>query len=237
MTLLEVMVVGAIGATVAAATTVNIVEQVRRVKAVDAARGALHPHTVARDRAVASRLCTETIMVPSIGQPFMPPAENPPERFPADAQRASPRLAVLEWSDCTGSASLLRVDFFDLEGDITLAPYNSIDGRAVFGPDGGLTDERPGAAGSSFTALARVVCRTPPIPEVLLEGIAEGEGEGAEGEGEGGRGRGAEDSCEAEPPVAEQAPPEDVDFSATTYFGTNENYRIYARVGATEHLE
>jgi hypothetical protein len=223
MTLLEIMVVGAIGATVAAATTVNIVEQVRRTKATDAARGAIHPHTIARDRAVAARLCTETIMVPPLGQPFAPPVENGPPQFPAAAQRSVPRIAVIEWNRCNELAAIVRVDFFDLDGDITLAPYNSLDGRAVFGPDGGLTSDRPGT-GASITLPN---CHPPPPP---------GPGNpAAEGEGEGG-GKGGE-TCEPPPPVASAGPPPDILFSATTYFGAAENYRIYARVGATENLK
>jgi type II secretory pathway pseudopilin PulG len=221
MTLMELMVVGAIGVTVAAATMVNIVEQVRRTRAVDAARSAIHPHTVARDRAVASRLCTETILIPRLGQPFTPPAENGPSRFPADAQRSIPRIAVVEWSDCNNGAVITRVDFFDLDGEITLAPYDSADERAVFGPEGGLTSDRPGPVSGFAPAGERTMgCQPPRGPGG--EGAAEGEGEG---------------ECRPPPSKSQEGPPTDITFSATTYFGQSETYRIYARVGATEHLE
>lgn len=223
MTLIEVMLVGAIGATVAAATAVNIVEQVRRTRATDAARGAIHPHTIARDRAVAARLCTETIMVPPVGQPFTPPLESGSAQFPAAAQRSVPRIAVIEWSRCDELAAIVRVDFFELDGDITLAPYDSDDGRAVFGPDGGLTSDRPGTAAS----ITPTNCQPPPPPPGPGDPAAEGEGEGAP---KGG------DTCEPPPPVANTGPPPDILFSATTYFGQAEDFRIYARVGATEHL-
>jgi prepilin-type N-terminal cleavage/methylation domain-containing protein len=231
MTLLEIMVVGAIGATVAAATTVNIVEQIRRTKATDAARGAIHPHTIARDRAVAARLCTETIMVPALGQPFTPPPESGPPQFPANAQRGVPRIAVMEWSSCSAKAVITRVDFFDLDGDITLAPYDSIDGRAVFGFTGGLTKERPGPE-VAFIAPPQNIpsCQPPPPAPPPGSGIAEGEGEG-EPDPKG------ESTCKPPPPVADTGPPPDITFAATTYFGVAENYRIYARVGATEHLK
>jgi len=226
MTLIEVMAVVAVGAVIAAATTVNVVEQVRRVRAVDASRQALHPHLVARDRAAAARTCSETMLVPPIGQPFTPPVENGPPRFPAAAQTRIPRIAIIEWSACDDTALISRVEFFDLDGDITFAPYNSADGRAVFGPDGGLTSARPPAAAGGG---------------VCLPGGGGGGGGGAPKPPAGGGGGGA-----PKPPAggggggavclppAPPAPPPDILFSATTYFGGVENYRISARAGTSQ---
>lgn len=212
MTLIEVMTVAAVGAVIAAATTVNVVEQVRRVRATDASKQALHPHLVGRDRAVAARTCTETMLVPPIGQPFTPPVENGPPQFPAAAQRNVSRVAVIEWSACGDTALISRVEFFDLDGDITFTPYDSADGRAVFGPDGGLTTQRPPAAAGGG---------------VCLPGGGGGGGDGSP-KPPGGGGGGV---CM---PPGPPAPPPDILFAATTYFGAAENYRISARAGASQ---
>jgi hypothetical protein len=224
MTLLEVTVATVMGVTVAAAATVSIADQVRRARAVDAAKAALHPHTVARDRALALRSCVETVLVPPLGATFTPPSDGlsdgevcppptPCAAFPSEAQRSTPRVAVVEWTSCEDDAFMTAVSFFDLDGDITVTPYDSEDERAVFGPDGGLTDARP--------RRVSTIIVTPCFP---LPGFDRG----VPPRPDGGAGTG---SCRPpKPPVA--AP--DISFTATTYFGAAEAYRIAARAGASQ---
>jgi hypothetical protein len=226
MTLLEVTVATAMGVTVAAAATVSIADQVKRARAVDAAKAALQPHTVARDRALALRSCVETVGVPPLGASFTPPSDGisdggtctsstPCVTFPSDAQRNTPRVAVIEWSSCEDDAFMSAVTFFDLDGDITVTPYDSEDGRAVFGPEGGLTTERPRGS------VATIVTPCGPPPQ-FGGGVALADA---------GRGDPGATSCK--PPSPPGAPP-DISFTATTYFGAAEAYRIAARAGATQ---
>ena len=213
MSLLEIMVVSAAVAGMAAMAGTSVADQVRRTRAVEAAKNTLHPHTIARDRAVAARTCTETVVVPKLGDVF-----SPPPGFPVDAQQAAPRVAVIEWSACDVSATVVRVDFFDLDGDVTIAPYNSIDARVVFSPDGGLTSDRPATVPSGVAARC-----------------------GSSGGSKGGStsetsrtSSGSSSSCSPPPPMP--VPPTDVVFTATTFDGKAIDYRIYARVGATEQI-
>jgi prepilin-type N-terminal cleavage/methylation domain-containing protein len=223
MTLLEIMVVTAAVAGMAAMAGTSVADQVRRVRAVEAAKNTLHPHTVTRDRAVGARTCTETLIVPRIGDLFTSPVG-----FPAASQREYPRVAVIEWTACGEAAVIARVDFIDLDGDVTIAPYNTVDGRVVFSPDGGLTNVRPGNLGGTII-LPEDPCRP--------SGGGGGGAVASEGEGEGeggGRGGGAGGVCLPPPPPP--PPPSDVEFTATTFFGEAVDYVIYARVGATEQL-
>lgn len=212
MTLLEIMVVTAAVAGMAAMAGTSVADQVRRVRSMEAAKNTLHPHTVTRDRAVGARTCTETLIVPRIGDLFVPPLG-----FPVGSQRENPRVAAVEWSACGETAVIVHVDFFDLDGDVTIAPYNTLDGRLIFSPDGGLTNDRPGNVGG--------VIIQPPV-------CGAGGGGGLSGHGGGGGGGGG--VCLPPPPPP--PPPSDVDFTATTFFGEAVDYRIYARVGATEQL-
>lgn len=222
MSLVEIMVVTAAVAAMAAMAGSSVADQVQRTRAVEAAKNTLHPHTIARDRAVAARTCTETVVVPKLGDAF-----SPPPGFPDSAQQAAPRVAVIEWSACDVSATVVRVDFFDLDGDVTIAPYSSIDGRVVFSADGGLTSDRP-VTGASGVALR--ICGTG----------SGNNGKGSEtfgtddsGDFNGGSGSSSQ-TCKPPPPLP--PPPADVDFTATTFFGESVDYRIYARVGATEQI-
>ncbi len=211
MTLLEIMVVTAAVAGMAAMAGTSVADQVRRVRSVEAAKNTLHPHTVTRDRAVGARTCTETLIVPRIGDLFVPPAG-----FPVGSQRENPRVAAVEWSACGETAVIVRVDFFDLDGDVTIAPYNTVDGRLVFSPEGALTNDRPG----TFTGIV--------LPPTCGTGSGKGTGTGT------GTKPGPGDVCVPPPPLP--PPPADVLFTATTFFGEAVDYRIYARVGATEQL-
>lgn len=221
MTLLEIMVVTAVGVVVATAASVSVADQVKRARALDAAKSALHPHMVARDRAVARRSCVETVLIPPRGVAFARPNDGlsgsscPPATpcvpFPDDAQRDTPRVAVVEWDTCEAGAFMTGVTFYDLDGDITVTPYDSPDGRAVFGPDGGLTALRPRAAAKGViipcqpapTSGAVAVAAAPPAASTL--------------------------PCT---PPGPPVPPPDIHFSATTYFGDAEQYRIGARGGS-----
>lgn len=224
MSLLEIMVVTAAVAGMAAMAGTSVADQVRRARAVEAAKNTLHPHTIARDRAVAARTCTETVVVPKLGDAF-----SPPPGFPASAQQAAPRVAVIEWSACDVSATVVRVDFFDLDGDVTIAPYNSIDGRVVFSADGGLTSDRP-VTGASGVSAARCGTSGRGGPRGTF---GTDDGDGAERRGDGSSGSSSQ-TCSPPPPLP--PPPADVDFSATTFFGECVDYRISGRVGATEQI-
>lgn len=226
MSLLEIMVVSAAVAGMAAMAGTSVADQVRRTRAVEAAKNTLHPHTIARDRAVAARTCTETVVVPKLGDAFAPPPG-----FPASAQQAAPRVAVIEWSACDLSATVVRVDFFDLDGDVTIAPYNTIDGRVVFSADGGLTSDRP-ATGASGVALP--VCGTGSGNNGKGRETFGTDDSGGFNRGSGSSSGSSSQTCRPPPPLP--PPPADVDFSATTFFGENVDYRIYARVGATEQI-
>jgi hypothetical protein len=215
MSLLEIMVVSAAVAGMAAMAGTSVADQVRRTRAVEAAKNTLQPHSIARDRAVAARTCTETVIVPRLGDAFSPPAG-----FPASAQQAEPRVAVIEWSDCGEGATIVRVDFFNLDGDVTIAPYSSADARVVFSADGGLTNDRPGT-------VSGVV-----LPPTCGTNGGETRGDTID---DGRRGSGGSgETCRPPPPLP--PPPADVLFTATTFFGESVDYRIYARVGATEQL-
>ncbi len=219
MTLLEIMVTMSAVAVIATAGATSLVEQVKRVRATDAANAALYPHTVARDRAVARRSCTETVLVPALPDAFITDIAA----FPAGAQRSVPRIAVLEWDGCDETANLVNVKFFDLDGDITLQPYSSDDGRAVFGIRGGLTAERPGATSGFIDPDGK------DIPQCSAGGSKPSGGGISEGEGEG---EGPPPACAPPGPLSET--PVDITFAATTYFGANVPYTIFARAGATE---
>ena len=225
MTLLEVTVATAMGVTVAAAATVSIADQVKRARAVDAAKAALHPHMVARDRALALRSCVETVLVPPRGVSFTPPSDGlsgggvcppptPCAAFPSEAQRSTPRVAVVEWTSCEDNAFMNAVSFFDLDGDVTVTPYDSEDERAVFGPDGGLSHARP------RRVLSSIVIPCLPRPQI---------GAGASGGAVSTSPSGS--TCRPPPPPAF---PPDISFTATTYFGAAEAYRIAARAGASQ---
>ena len=108
--------------------------------------------------------------------------------------------------------NLVRLDLYPLEGEIAFTDYDSVDGRLVFGPDGGLTDERPGV-GSGF-----VLC---------------GSGGGG-GKGSGGGGP-VDPTAVCKPPAPSKPPPNDVNFAADPYFAPTGSYRVYGRVGGTEH--
>jgi prepilin-type N-terminal cleavage/methylation domain-containing protein len=220
MTLLELMVTMSAVAVVATAGAASLAEQVKRARATDAANSALYPHTVSRDRSVAARTCTETVLVPALPDFFFTDISD----FPPNSQRAVPRVAVIEWSDCELTATIARIQFFDLDGDITLQPYDSDDGRLVFGIRGGLTAERPGASSGA------ILRRGAPCGAAGGGSVAEGEGE--EGEGEDGREGESEESCEA--PLAFIPVVADVNFEATTFFGRSVHYTVFARAGATE---
>ena len=213
MSLLEIMVVTAVVAGMAAMAGTSVADQVRQARAVEAAKNTLHPHAVARDRAVAARACTETVIVPKLGDTF-----SPPTGFPASAQQATPRIAVIEWSECGPNATVVRVDFFDLDGDVSITPYNSEDARVVFSPDGGLTSDRPATVSSGVAARCS----------------SSGRSSGGSTSETSRRSSGSSSTCSPPPPMP--VPPTDVVFTATTFDGKAIDYRIYARVGATEQI-
>jgi type II secretory pathway pseudopilin PulG len=234
ITLLEVMVVTAASVAVATAAGVSVADQVRRARATEGVRNVYHPHVVARDSAVGARTCTETLVIPPLGAgaPVLPDGVTAAQV----PQNNGTRIAVIEWSDCGDTATVSRVSLFDIDGDITLSPYSSTDGRVVFSPQGGLTNERPGTIG-----------RHPPSTATPGGGVIVGDfskctpgggGDGNSGvamEGEGEDPRGSP-LCSPPGPLGEEGPPPDVSFAATAFFGKHVDYRIYARVGATEAL-
>ncbi|MBM4280717.1 MAG: hypothetical protein FJ137_08135 [Deltaproteobacteria bacterium] len=216
VSLVEVLVVTAMVGVVSAAGLSVLSEQVRRRRATDAAAHALQPHQVARDRAVGARTCSETFLVPPAGRPLALPAGVPPI-----VQRKNPMVAVVQWAKCGFSNSVIRVDLFELEGDIQLSTYqNATSGRLVFAEDGSITTQLPdldraptnggvclpGGAGSSITSTT----------------------------GDSGSASGSGGSCT--PPLPPSAPAPDVTFSATTYFGEVRGFRVYSRVGSIEPL-
>ena len=211
VTLVEIMAVVAVAGTVAAFGTGALVEQVRRNKAINASNNALFPHTIARDRAVAARNCVETILVPPIGSAFAPPGTIPAPAVPAQAR--FPQVAVIQYDGCGDPVNVVRIDLYPLEGEVTFTAYDSPDARLVYGPDGGLTSDRPGVAAGV------AVC-----------------GAGAGGDGiTGGGGRPGDGTGTCLPPPSAPPPPDDVNFAAHPYFAANGDYRVYARVGGTEH--
>lgn len=211
MTLVEVMVVGAIAASLAAAGGSTLVEQVRRSRAVEGARNALLPHAVARDRAVAARTCVESVLLPPTSQAFFVlNSDLPAEVLSGQTDKA--RVAVVQWSRCDAEATVVKVDFYDLEGQVEFDAYSSADGRMVFGIDGGLTMDRPAAA-SGASLPPRCV---PP----------------KQGSSRSGGGPGPAPVCM--PAARMGLPAPDVSFSARTYFGEVHGFKTFSRIGTTE---
>jgi type II secretory pathway pseudopilin PulG len=209
ISLLEVMMVSAVAVGLAAAGGSTLVEQARRSRAVEAANNALLPHTVARDRAVSARTCTETVLVPPLPEAFTPAADLP--AVLTGAQKPTPQIAMITWSACTATAVPANVEFFDLGGPVSFTHYSTTDERLVFDKDGALTATRPGKPDGGI-----VVC-------------------GAAGGGfrrPGGGGGDGTDECKIQPPPG--PPPDDVTFEATTYFGDAYSFKVYARLGSTE---
>jgi hypothetical protein len=214
------MVVTAMIGVVSAAGVSVLSEQARRRRAIDAARHALQPHHVARDRAVGARTCSETFLVPPIGGPLTLPTGVPPIE-----QRKNPMVAVVQWAKCGFDNRVSRVDLFELEGDITWSDYNgATSGRLVFAEDGAITSTLPstGPPPSSGTVCLSGSGRTSPVSPT---GPSPG---GLSGSASGGRG----ESCV--PPDPPPAPAPDVTFTATTFFGETHTFRVYSRVGATD---
>lgn len=215
MTLLEVSIVTAVGLAVAAAGGSTLAETARRSRATDAANNTLLPHTVSRDRAVAARTCTETVLVPALSQTLAMNTDLP--AVVLSARQEKPRIASIQWSACGPDAVVTKVDFYDLDGQIDFTPYSSDDGRLVFGIDGGLTAERPGM---------------PPASGVTVCSAGKASDDGSAGGGGKGDGDGGGAVCK--PPAPQKQPSADVTFAATTYFGVARSYTVYSRLGATE---
>ncbi len=210
------MVVTAMIGVVAAAAGNSISNQARRQRAVDAARHALQPHLIARDRAVGARTCSETLLIPALGRGAMPTL---PLGVPPIAQRKNPMVAVVQWARCGFSNSVVRVDLVELEGEVDFSIYNgATDGRLVFAEDGAITSVLPTTAGappSGATCSPRSSDGSDPNRGVSDPARPP----------PGGR-------CEAPPPPP--PPPPDVTFTVTTFFGETHDYHVFARVGATE---
>lgn len=213
ISLLEVMMVSAIALTIAAVGGSTLVEQARRARSVEAANNALLPHTVARDRAVSARTCTETVLVPPLPEAFTPDADLP--AVVTSSQKATPQVAMITWDSCAASAVAANVEFFDLGGPVSFTNYSTTDARLVFDQDGALTATRPGKPDSGVS-----------ICGAGGGGVKPGKGGG------GGAGGGADPSCQIRPPPG--PPPPDATFAATTYFGDGYPFKVYARLGSTE---
>jgi hypothetical protein len=222
-TLIEVVVVTAMVGVVVAAGMGAISDQARRQRATDAARHALQPHQIARDRAVGARTCSETFLFPALGRGSPP---SLPTGVPAIAQRKNPMIAVVQWAKCGFDNSVVRVDLVELEGDVTFSTYVGANGgRLVFAEDGAITSLLPS---TSAAPSATLVCLTGRPDVGTGTGGLTGGSSGGSTSGHGGTGG----TCTAPPPPP--PPPSDVTFTVTTFFGTTENYRVFARVGATE---
>ena len=224
-TLIEVVVVTAMVGVVAAAALGGLNEQARRQRSIDAARHALQPHQIARDRAVGARTCTETFLIPAKSTlPVSAPASAPtlPAGVPPITQRKNPMIAVVQWAKCGFDNSVVRVDLFELEGEVAFSTYvGATDGRLVFAEDGAVTSQLPSTS------------PPPPTSSVCLTGHGDFGTGGTTSGGSTSGGHGSSGgTCTAPPPPA--APPSDVTFTATTFFGESHGYHVYARVGATE---
>lgn len=228
MTLIEVSIVAAIGLALTAAGGATLVGQARRSRAIEGANNALLPHGVARDRAVAARSCVESVLLPPLRQAGVTlSADLPPEV--RSGRREHPRVAIIQWTACDETATVTKVDFYDLEGEISFSGYSSTDGRMVFSPTGALTDERPGSAPVGGGSL-----ETCPIPGAT--GGRTGTGSrSTPDDGAGGGGRGG-DGGTCKPPPRIKPPVDDITFTATTFDGQVRSFRTWSRLGATELL-
>ena len=129
-----------------------------------------------------------------------------------NGQTDKARVAVIQWSRCDAEATVVKVDFYDLEGQVEFDAYSSADGRMVFGIDGGLTMDRPAAA-SGASLPPRCV---PP----------------KQGSSRSGGGPGPAPVCM--PAARMGLPAPDVSFSARTYFGEVHGFKTFSRIGTTE---